>query len=147
MIGRVIGGSAVAGVMVRTPAGGSVMSNWIVSTTSAPLPLASVIACRNEPAPVSLVVVTVKVAAQPACAAGKPRSSPKIKILVFIDLASWRDHPVISWEYCYTLAGTEAPRRVCARSCESRVSYQKAVPTTRFFPLPEAIETPEVTCL
>src|SRR5947208_3623460 len=47
--------------------------------------LASVIACRNEPAPVSLVVVTVKVAAQPACAAGNPRSSPRIKILVFID--------------------------------------------------------------
>src|SRR5436190_20229548 len=83
MTGRVIAGNAVAGVMVRTPAGGSVMANWIVSTPS--VALASVIACRNEPAPVSLVVVTVKVAAWAAGAASKPRSSPRIKILVFID--------------------------------------------------------------
>src|SRR5438094_969826 len=83
MTGRVIAGNAVAGVMVRTPAGGSVMANWIVSTPS--VALASVIACRNEPAPVSLVVVTVKVAARAACAASNPRSSPRIKILVFID--------------------------------------------------------------
>src|SRR2546426_7056071 len=77
-------GNDEAGVMVRTPAGGSVMANWIVSTPS--VALASVIACRNEPAPVSLVVVTVKVAAWAAGAASKPRSSPRIKILVFIDL-------------------------------------------------------------
>src|SRR2546426_6208573 len=76
-------GNDEAGVMVRTPAGGSVMANWIVSTPS--VALASVIACRNEPAPVSLVVVTVKVAAWAAGAASKPRSSPRIKILVFID--------------------------------------------------------------
>src|SRR5437762_6033388 len=94
MTGRVIGGNAEAGVMVRTPAGGSVMANWIVFVPSAPLALASVIACRNEPAPVSLVVVTVKVAARAACAASKPRSSPRIKILVFIDffLITDQDH-------------------------------------------------------
>src|SRR5438128_10860840 len=90
MTGVVMNGNAEAGVMVRTPAGGSVMANWIVSTTSAPLALASVIACRNEPAPVSLVVVTVKVAAWAACAAGNPRSSPRIKTLVFIDCWSYR---------------------------------------------------------
>src|SRR6058998_1596896 len=86
MTGVVMNGNAEAGVMVRTPAGGSVMANWIVFVPSAPLALASVIACRNEPAPVSLVVVTVKVAAQPACAASNPISSPRISILVFIDL-------------------------------------------------------------
>src|SRR5439155_6584792 len=96
MIGVIMNGNGEAGVMVRTPAGGSVMANWIVSTTSAPLALASAIACRNEPAPVSLVVVTMTVAARVAGAASNPRSSPRIKILVFIDLASWRDQPVQS---------------------------------------------------
>src|SRR5438552_17633862 len=101
MTGRVIAGNAVAGVMVRTPAGGSVMANWIVSTSS--VALASVIACRNEPAPVSLVVVTVKVAARAACAASNPRSSPRSKILVFIDffLITDQDRADKTAEYPY----------------------------------------------
>src|SRR5207249_4317009 len=82
----VMNGNGEAGVMVRTPAGGSVMANWIVSTTSAPLALASAIAWRKEPAPVSLVLVTVKVAARVAGTGSNPRSSPRIKILLFTDL-------------------------------------------------------------
>src|SRR5436190_22610755 len=83
MTGVVMNGNAEAGVMVRTPAGGSVMANWIVFVPSAPLALASAIACRNEPSPVSLVVVTVNVAPRAACAASNPRSSPTINIVVF----------------------------------------------------------------
>src|SRR5438067_7784191 len=75
-------GNNEAGVMVRTPAGGSVMANWIVFVPPG-IPLADVMAARSEPAPVSLVVVTMKVSARVAGAAGSPRSSPRIKILIF----------------------------------------------------------------
>src|SRR2546422_1263556 len=85
MTGSASCGTADAGVIVCT-AGGRLVSMANVIVSSPLVALASVIACRNEPAPVSLVVVTVKVAAQPACAASNPISSPRIKILVFIDL-------------------------------------------------------------
>ena len=72
------------------------MANVIVSSPL--VALASVIAFRNEPSPVSLVVVTMKVAARAACAASNPRSSPRIKIVVFrvvfiriLPLKSWQD--------------------------------------------------------
>ena len=51
----VIAGSVVRGVIVWTPLPG--MSNAIVSAP--PLALASRIACRSDPAPLSSVVVTV----------------------------------------------------------------------------------------
>src|SRR5688572_2291602 len=57
IIGSVIVGSGLAGLIVRTPEPG-----MLKATVSNPeLALASRIAWRSEPAPVSLVLVTVKV--------------------------------------------------------------------------------------
>lgn len=56
----VMTGSAVVGEMETGPPGG--MLNTICGGP-APLVFASRIACRNEPAPLSLVVVTEKIAA------------------------------------------------------------------------------------
>src|SRR5437016_847028 len=82
--GRVIAGNAVAGVMVSTPAGGLVMANWIRFVP--PVPLANVMAARSEPAPVSLVVVTVNVVADRLKhAKGNPRKAYRIEC-IFIKL-------------------------------------------------------------
>src|SRR5262245_32704814 len=57
--GSVRGGSPPAGLMVCTPAPGMLK----VMVSASPLALASRIACRKEPAPLSLVFVTTKGAA------------------------------------------------------------------------------------
>src|SRR5437899_4651253 len=78
-------GNGEAGVMVRTPAGGSVMANWIVLVPPA-VALAEAIAARSEPAPVSLVVVTVNVSAEQGrtAAASKPDKYKEILVALFI---------------------------------------------------------------
>src|SRR5437867_9613961 len=82
MTGRVIAGNAVAGVMVRTPAGGLVTANWIKFVP--PVPLADVMAARSEPAPVSLVVVTMNGSAAQGrtAAASKPDKHKEIFVII-----------------------------------------------------------------
>ncbi len=74
MTPSVICGSGEAGAIVWTP--DPTMLNSMVSAPT--LPLASVIACRSEPGPVSAVVVTVYVVAEAADSASRPvaRNTP-----------------------------------------------------------------------
>src|SRR5262245_55341795 len=67
--GSVTGGRGVTGLMVWGPA--PAILNWITSGTLA-LPLAERMACRSEPPPVSLVVLTTRVAPHPGPAPAAP---------------------------------------------------------------------------
>jgi hypothetical protein len=62
-------GSAVTGVMVHTPVIASHPDGMLKEIVSRPAcALASIIACRNEPVPLSAVFVTTKTAAEEVCA-------------------------------------------------------------------------------
>src|SRR5438067_258059 len=88
MTGRVIAGNAEAGVIVWTFVPG--MLNWMMLVPP-PVALADVIAARNEPAPESRVLVTVKVAAglvrQPMTVTNSPRGTT-FDSFTFITLGS-----------------------------------------------------------
>ena len=70
-----IEGRRVESVIVWTPEPG--IANWIVCGPA--LPLASRIACRSDPAPESLVLITVNVAAE-AKAARTARTSAIVRM-------------------------------------------------------------------